>query len=167
MSPIKEISISARTPVRASFQSFGELDVDYAAIAAPGGYAAMLHGGYDGENVNADIAPGRFPVGGEGAVRLEAALLGFDRSVSSKTVVKTAGSIDAERPWSVAGIAPLCAFGAKNPDEQRKHWIVGLGSVGQVGGRRYVPYLLRGGAERYLRLGGWGGDWRGYYRFLP
>ena len=117
-------------------------------------------------NVNTDITVDRFPVEGEGVVRLEVALLGFDSNKSSASVVSAAAALDEANSWRVAGIAPLCAFGAAHPNVQRKHWIVGLGSVGRVGGGRLVPVLGRRDAGRDLSLYGWGLDWVGFYRFL-
>lgn len=145
----------------ATLTPFGALDVDLGLTLEQ----MIAAGRYDW--VNGDIVKsGEFKPAGDGVLRLEAALLGFDRNVSSEAAIKTAGSIDAERPWQVAGISALCAFGAKHPDEQRKKWIVGLGSVGQVRGHRLVPVLYRDDAERNLRLRGWVGDWNDCYRFL-
>ncbi|MEI6553201.1 MAG: hypothetical protein WCO09_01410, partial [bacterium] len=73
---------------------------------------------------------------------------------------------DLENPWEPAKIENLLAYGAKNPEEQRKFPIVGLGSVGEVGGYRYVPCLRRYVSRRDLGLGCWDGGWRDYYRFL-
>lgn len=115
---------------------------------------------------NDDITPARFPLEGDGPVRLEAALLHFGCGKSSEAVVSTASSLDAANPWRVAGIGALCAFAALHPDEQRKHPVVALGFVGEVHGHRPVPCLGRVGDERYLDLYDWDGDWGGYYRFL-
>lgn len=63
----------------------------------------------------------------------------------------------------------LLAFAKMNPDEQRKHVIVALGSVAQVGGDRHVAYLYGVGDGRVLSLdwiGGGGGDWRSDCAFL-
>ena len=150
----------------ATLTSMGIIEVNYAAIAAPGGYEAMLRGGHDGDNRNSDITVDRFPVSGDGAARLETAILHLGCDKSSEAVVSAAAAIDEANPWRVAGIAPLCALGAKKTDEQRKHWIVGLGSVGQVDGDRRVPVLGGGGAGRDLYPLGWGLDWNGRYRFL-
>ena len=61
----------------------------------------------------------------------------------------------------------LLDYGSRNPEEQRKYTIVGLGSVGGVdGGRRYVPYLDKVGSKRGLYLRGWGDVWHSSCRFL-
>lgn len=52
------------------------------------------------------------------------------------------------------------------PDWNEKDWVVALGSVGEVDGVRYVPYLYRDGSKRYLSLLYWGGGWFDYFRFL-
>ena len=65
-----------------------------------------------------------------------------------------------------APIEALLAYAAKHPDEQRQYPIIGLGSVAGVGGDRYVPYLRRHGARRYLLLSWWDDGWHDFYRFL-
>lgn len=85
----------------------------------------------------------------------------FDEPVSSEEAIKRMG--DEYRP---ANIFELLSFAAKNPDEQCKFLIVGLGSVMERDGDRRVPCLLQDGGERDLRLRWWGFEWLGYYRFL-
>jgi hypothetical protein len=58
------------------------------------------------------------------------------------------------------------AFGAANPDEQRKYPIACLGSSVRVLGRRFVVYLDGGGAKRFLDLKGWDSYWPDDWRFL-
>jgi hypothetical protein len=48
----------------------------------------------------------------------------------------------------------------------RNDLVIGLGSVAEVDGARYVPYLDRGGSERSLYLDYWDDDWDSYCRFL-
>jgi hypothetical protein len=144
----------------ATLTPFGALEFD-ASKPLPEHIAA---GRYDW--VNDDITAERFPLEGEGVRRLEAAVFHFGVDKSSEAVVSAAGGIDAANPWRVAGIGALCAFGAKHSEEQRKHPIVALGSVGEVRGARCVPRLHRDDAGRRLNLSAWVGAWTGHYRFL-
>ena len=124
------------------------------------GLKAMVAAGrYDW--INDNITVKRFPVKGDGVAEFETKLFQFD-GISSKNAIK---EIEAQG-WQAAGIEHLLAFGAKNPDEQRKYPVVALGSVGKVGGRRRVPFLDGDGSERSLFLGWWDGDWGSYCRFL-
>lgn len=126
--------------------------------------AMIAAGNYDW--VNSDITAERFPITGGGTMQLEPKLFHFDRSISSNAAVETIKATDAENPWEPAKVEHLLSFGATHPDEQRRYPIVALGSVAEVHGGRYVPYLFRVGAERGLNLHWWHGDWRGDYRFL-
>ena len=117
-------------------------------------------GHYDWENDN--LTAKRFPIKGEGKVDLEVKLFHFDRSISSEDAKRTI----EESGYQVAQTEHLLAYGAKNPEEQRKYPIVALGSVGKVHGDHFVPYLGKDGSERYLRLGWWDSDWHYHCRFL-
>jgi len=117
-------------------------------------------GNYDWKN--SDLTASRFPVDGSGIVECEYKLSHFDRSVSSNEAVRLI-TIDG---WQPGKIEHLLAFGAANPDEQRKFPIVALGSVAEMGGLRDVAFLRGGDAGRRLGLGWWGGGWDGVYRFL-
>ena len=124
------------------------------------GLKAMIAAGlYDW--VNDDITAKRFPVKGEGVAEFETKLFQFD-GISSENAIK---EIEAQG-WQVASIEHLLAFGAANPDEQRKYPIIALGSVGEVDGNRRVPGLDGGGSKRDLRLRWWGGGWGSRCRFL-
>ena len=73
---------------------------------------------------------------------------------------------DSKNPWEPAKIENTLAYGAKNPEEQRKFPIVGLGSVGKVYGDRRIPYLDRDDSGRRLGLAWWGHGWDARCRFL-
>lgn len=116
---------------------------------------------------NSDITAKRFPIIGEGKIDFEVKIFHFDRSISSEDAVAQIIASDSENPWEPAKIENLLAYGAKNPEEQRKFRIVGLGSVGKVGGDRRVPFLSRDSCSgRDLDLLYWHGVWGGNYRFL-
>jgi hypothetical protein len=116
--------------------------------------------------INDDITPKRFPITGSGTAQLEVKLFHFDWHISSEGAVGAIKADDAHNPWEPAKIEHLLAYGAKNPDEQRKYPIIALGSVAEVGGSRGVSYLCRLGVRRSLNLGGWVNVWDGRCRFL-
>jgi len=130
--------------------------VDY-SLSLPQMIAA---GKYDW--VNPDITEKNFPVPENYVLGSDPKIFHFSRNVSSEDVVK---EMDKEG-YEPAMIWDLLDFGAKNPEEQRKFPIVGLGSVGEVGGHRYVPYLDGDDSERDLDLCWWGHGWDAFYRFL-
>lgn len=92
---------------------------------------------------------------------LQVKLYHFGTEMSSEDVV-SAMDKDGFRP---ATLRELLAYTVKNPDEQRKYAIVGLGSFWSHGDNRGVPYLGLSGYERRLLLDWWG-RWDGYCRFL-
>ena len=112
--------------------------------------------------VNPNITEKNFPVPENYVLGSDPKIFHFSRNVSSEDVVK---EMDKEG-YEPAMIWDLLDFGAKNPEEQRKFPIVGLGSVGEVGGHRYVPYLDGDNSERDLDLCWWGHGWDAFYRFL-
>ncbi len=123
--------------------------------------AEMIKSGkYDWSN--SDITEKRFPVKGESQVELSGELVHLNRYLSSEEVIKEI----ERRAMRPAKIEELLGFGAKYPEEQRKYPIIALGSVAEVGGFRYVPFLGRHNSERYLRLTWWGSVWSDFYRFL-
>lgn len=123
---------------------------------------AIKEGAFDWKND--DITSKNFPNGNheKGEATIKVKLYHFGRDMSSEGVVSAMGK-DGFRP---AMLRELLAFAAKNPDEQRKYPIVGLGSVLRRDVDRDVPYLRRLGDERDLDLSWWGDDWLGDYRFL-
>lgn len=117
-------------------------------------------GSYDW--TNSDITAKRFLLSGTGKVAFEPKIFHFDRDISSENAIKEMEK-DGFRP---AKIEELLAYGAILPDEQRKHPIIALGSVTEVGGGRYVPCLDSFDSERDLDLDWWSSDWSGRCRFL-
>lgn len=124
----------------------------------------VIAGNYDWKNKN--ITANRFSIVGKGRVEFEDTLFHFDRNISSENAAKEIIAADPKNPWEPAKIENVLSYGAKNPEEQRKYPIVGLGSVCRVNGNRSVPYLGRDGSERDLRLLWFGNDWSARSRFL-
>ena len=117
-------------------------------------------GRYDWKNDN--ITAKRFPIVGSGVTVVEHKLFHFDRIVSSDEAERL---IEADG-YQPAKIEHLLAYGAANPEDQRKFPIVALGSVARLRGFRSVPYLYGFGSGRGLGLV-WRNDvWLGNYRFL-
>jgi hypothetical protein len=121
-------------------------------------------GNYDWKND--DITVKRFPIVGKGKVEFEDTIFHFDHIISSEDAVKEIIAADTKNPWEPGKIENILAYGAKNPEEQRKFPIVGLGSVGEVHGHRDVLYLYRDDSERCLSLSWWVVGWHAHYRFL-
>lgn len=124
----------------------------------------IVAGNYDWKND--DITAKRFPIVGKGKVEFEDSLFHFDRDISSEDAIRLIAESDKENPWQVARIENILAYGAKNPEQQREFPIIGLGSVAEVDGGRYVPSLSRYGSGRRLGLGYFGGGWNASCRFL-
>ena len=121
-------------------------------------------GNYDWKND--DLNAKRFPIVGTGRVEFEDTIFHFDRYISSEDAVKEIIAADPKNPWEPGKIENILAYGAKNPEEQRKFPIVGLGSVGEVNGDRLVSCLNRNDSKRDLDLRWWGAGWNASYRFL-
>jgi len=126
--------------------------------------AMILAGNYDWKND--DITAKRFPIVGTGRVEFEDTLFHFDRDISLEDAIKEIVSADKANPWQPAKIENTLAYGAKNPEEQRRYPIVGLGSVAEVDGFRFVPDLDRDDSRRRLDLDWFGLGWDADYRFL-
>lgn len=123
---------------------------------------AIAAGAFDWKND--DIIEQNFPnqTHETGEQNLTVKLFHFGREMSSEDVIK-AMDADGFRP---ATLRELLAFGAKNPDEQRKYPIVGFGSLWRHLDDRFVPCLVFSGDARRLGLGWWSYDWFGFCRFL-
>jgi hypothetical protein len=121
-------------------------------------------GKYDWKNDA--IVAATFPSETAGIIQFETKIFHFNRYISSTDAVATIKADDEQNRWEAARIEALLAYGAKNPKLQREYPIIGLGSIVEVRGNRYVPYLRGIGAERGLDLRWWGGVWGGGCRFL-
>src|ERR1700733_12272386 len=141
--------------------ALGILTVDYSKslqeMIAPGHY----------DWINPSITPKRFPISGTSDVQFEVKLFHFDRFISSEEAVEAIKAEDPQRPWEPAQIEALLAYGAQNPDEQRKYPIIALGSVAELSGHRSVPCLNRSGDDgRDLYLYWWDSGCYDGCRFL-
>lgn len=109
------------------------------------------------------ITEENFPYDPASVGEWEWALFEFEETISSQL----ASLLMVLSGWQPATMGHLLAFGAKYPDEQRRHFIVGLGSVCCAGDDRRVPILWFDEIKRYLDLRFWLGLWRGEdFRFL-
>lgn len=111
---------------------------------------------------NGDLTEERFPVTADQVGALEQKLFHFNRSLSSAQAIQEIRD---------AGYAPgqtgdILAFGERFPQEQRRHPVIGLGSVVTVYGSLSVPALWFDGDRRTLDLIWYDGDWHRNYRFL-
>lgn len=121
-------------------------------------------GNYDRKNDGINVK--RFPIVGQDKVEFEDTLFNFGRLISSNDAVKEILAADTKNPWKPGKIENILAYGAKNPEEQRKYQIVGLGSVGDIDGYCHVLCLYGSDSERCIDLDWWGDDWDASYRFL-
>ena len=91
----------------------------------------------------------------EAVIEFEGRYRFFDEIVSSDRIGHLIHSAEtATGHWFPARVGHLLSFGAAFPNEQRKHPIVGLGSIAEINRDRdrSVPGLHRGSAsERCLR----------------
>ena len=126
--------------------------------------AMIAAGHYDWKNGN--LTGKLFPIKGDGIVEFEACLFHFNRVIESKDAIKAIKAADKDNPWSAAKVEQVLSFGAVCPEEQCKYPIIGLGSVAEIGGNRYVPVLWGYGSERGLGLDWFGSGWGGGCRFL-
>lgn len=85
-------------------------------------------------------------------------LFHFDKPISSEDAVKEMG----KEGYSAANLYELLSWHGWN----EKDFVVALGSVGEVGGDRYVPCLVKDGSGRGLYLGWWGYGWGSHSRFF-
>lgn len=112
--------------------------------------------------VNPNITEAKFPVPADFVLGSDPKVFHFNCDISSEKAIEEMDKV-GYRP---AMIWDLLDYGAENPEEQRKFPIVGLGSVGEVGGRRSVPCLGLGVSGRFLNLSWFDRGWRARCRFL-
>ncbi len=115
--------------------------------------------------VDSDITEKHFPVKPERFTTSGLEIIHFNKWM---TTAQVEAELD-KRGIRPATIEELLAYGAENPEEQRKHFIIALGSSWVLpDGGRDVPYLFEDGDGRKLNLL-WdrpGYRWRGGALFL-
>lgn len=111
---------------------------------------------------NGDLTEGRLPVGEDQLGTFEQRLFHFNRSLSSDQAIHEIG----EAGYHPGRIGDILVFGERFPDEQRRHPVIGLGSVVAIEGIASVPALWFDGDRRTLDLIWYDGDWHRNYRFL-
>ena len=116
--------------------------------------------------VNSDITAKRFPISGVGVMQFETKLFHFGHDISSDEAERRIAADDPTNPWTPAKIEHTLAYGVKNPDEQKKYPIIGLGLVAEIRGCRRVVYLVGVGWWRCLRLSYRDDGGHGLCRFL-
>lgn len=108
------------------------------------------------------LLPKSFSVEGEGAVEFEARYFWFKRNFLSEEAVNVIKREDMARPWMPAKFEHTLAHGAIFPEKQRQFPIVGLGSVIEIVGSLFSPYLTKLGAERCFYVFPFDGFWSQY-----
>ncbi len=97
---------------------------------------------------NEDITPKRFPIKGDGKVGVEIVLVHFGKDMQSDDVLAELDKLGLR----AAVLPELLAFGETHPEVQREFPIIALGSIANVGGERFVPYLGYWNGRRKLAL---------------
>jgi hypothetical protein len=116
------------------------------------------------DHISDDVTTENFPFTQEVArVDISARLFDFGRDISSHDAIKEMDR-DGCRP---ATLMELLALAVANPELQRQHPIVALGSIlrGSLGICQ-VPYLSAYGSGRGLFLGGFDDGWSARCRFF-
>ena len=101
------------------------------------------------------ITAERFPIEGNGTVEFEAVIVEFDNDTSSEDAKKQI----EEAGYEVGKIEHVLSFEAIYPEEQPKFPIIGLGTIGDIDGYRYVPYISGEASNRCLNLSRWIISW--------
>jgi len=117
-------------------------------------------GKYDWTNDN--ITDANFPSKEKGKRKVEFGVFHFNKNIESDANI-TQMKAEGFRP---ATMKETLAYGEKNPEEQRKYPIIGLGSVARLDGCRQVAYLYSDGSGRNANLNYYDSEWYGNCRFL-
>ncbi len=117
-------------------------------------------GKYDRRNI--EITDANFPSTETGERKVEFGMFHFNKDTRSDANI---AQMKAEgfRP---ATMKETLAYGEKNPEEQRKYTIIGLGSVANLRGPRRVASLSGTGSRRDAYLSFYVSEWLGGCRFL-
>lgn len=120
----------------------------------------VARGGYGWRH--GDLTEDLFPITGDRAGDLRLKLFHFNRSLSSEEAIR----LIEEDGFEPAKTGDVLVFGENFPDVQRRHPVIGLGSVADVDLKPSVPALWFDGDRRTLDLIWYDGDWHRNYRFL-
>ncbi len=113
--------------------------------------------------VNLDITEKNFPITNRPSGEVEMKVFHFNQVIGSDEAIREMEK-EGYRP---AELPEALAYAKANPDEQRKHPIVILGSVWRdFDGDRVVPCLDEWDGDRELRLPWYDRRWHGDCRFL-
>jgi len=132
----------------------------------------VMAGRYDWKDRNVTVE--NFPISGEGVVEFDAFYFRFRDQFPIHLehcgwcLKRKIRETNESNPWSSAKIEHVLALGAAYPDEQRKHPIIGLGSIARIGINLEVPCIYEfKDSRRYLCSGWWAGErWFSIARFL-
>ncbi|MCX6717583.1 MAG: hypothetical protein NTU76_02815 [Candidatus Taylorbacteria bacterium] len=111
---------------------------------------------------NDGITDANFPSTETGEREVEFGMFYFNKNTESDANIAQMKS-EGFRP---ATMKETLAYGEKNPEEQRKYPMIGLGSVALLSGYRLVAYLYGDGSWRDARLNFCVNEWNGRCRFL-
>lgn len=139
----------------------GRAVVDFLEVNYDLAFEAMVAAGHY-DYCNLDITAERFPNKATGVKRYEPVLVHLGRNASTMEAlaeIKRLGLIPASA-------AELLAYGAKNPEEQRKYPIVALDQVWRGLVDSFFPCLWSVDRVRVLGLRYDDDDWDDYCRFL-
>jgi hypothetical protein len=109
-----------------------------------------------------DLTEDLFPITDDPGGEVRQKLFHFNRSISSEEAIRLIG----EDGFEPAKIGDILVFGEHFPEVQRRHPVIGLGSVADVDLKPSVPALWFDGDRRTLDLIWYDGDWHRNYRFL-
>jgi hypothetical protein len=104
----------------------------------------------------------RFPVTRDQCGEQAQKLFHFARGISSEEAIR----LIREEGFEPGRIGDILVFGENVPEAQRRHPVVGLGSVAEVDSKLSVPALWFDGERRTLDAIWYDGDWHRNYRFL-
>lgn len=135
--------------------------IDHIAVPSDATYEQRIAAGNFGWR-HEGLTEKQFPVTPEQAGSYDLKRFHFNRSISSVHAIAEI----REAGYEPAETGHIMAFGAASPDEQRRHPVIGLGSVQMVDGSLSVPALWFDGDRRTLDLIWYDGDWHRNYRFL-
>jgi hypothetical protein len=132
-----------------------------ATVPAGLGFEERVERGHYGWR-HAGLTEERFPVTPDQFGEQAQKLFHFARGISSEDAIR----LIREGGFEPGRIGDILVFGENVPEAQRRHPVVGLGSVAEVDSKLSVPVLWFDGERRTLDAIWYDGDWHRNYRFL-